>query len=49
MRRLLDTHAVLWWLTDDVRLGLTARAGISDPRNLSHVSAATVWEETLAC
>lgn len=28
---LLDTHALLWWLTDDARLSPTARQTIGDP------------------
>lgn len=45
MRRLLlDTHAFLWWLTDDARLGPAAREAISDERNRVYVSAATGWE-----
>lgn len=41
---LLDTHAVLWWLTDDPALGSAARAGIADPEQQAFVSAATAWE-----
>jgi len=41
---LLDTHALLWWLADDARLGSAARQAIEDPTNVVFVSAATVWE-----
>ena len=41
---LLDAHAVVWWLADDVALTAGARAAISDPGNEVLVSAATVWE-----
>jgi PIN domain nuclease of toxin-antitoxin system len=41
---LLDAHAVVWWLADDVALTAGARAAISDPGNEVFVSAATVWE-----
>jgi PIN domain nuclease of toxin-antitoxin system len=45
MRRLLlDTHALLWWLADDPRLGPHARQLIQDERNEVFVSAASAWE-----
>ena len=45
MRRLLlDTHALLWWLSDDARLGARARSLIADPHNEIYVSAASAWE-----
>lgn len=44
MRLLLDTHIALWALADDQRLGKEARDLISDPANVVHVSAASVWE-----
>ena len=44
MRLLLDTHAYLWWLTDDKRLSTTARDSIADVRNEIFVSAASAWE-----
>lgn len=45
MRRLLlDTHTLLWWLSDDSRLGAAARALIADERNEVWVSAASAWE-----
>jgi PIN domain nuclease of toxin-antitoxin system len=31
MRLLLDTHALIWWLTDNHRLSTPARAAIADP------------------
>ncbi|MDE0300831.1 MAG: type II toxin-antitoxin system VapC family toxin [Candidatus Poribacteria bacterium] len=40
----LDTHVLLWWLSDDATLSETARAAISDGRNLVFVSAAAAWE-----
>ena len=43
-RLLLDTHAFLWWLSDDPRLGSEARARIADAANAVFVSAATGWE-----
>ena len=44
MRLLLDTHALLWSLADDPRLGANARALISDPANDVLVSIACLWE-----
>lgn len=44
MRLLLDTHALLWWLFDDERLGAGARAAIAEPANAVFVSAASAWE-----
>jgi PIN domain nuclease of toxin-antitoxin system len=44
MRLLLDTHALLWWWTDDPQLSARARDAISDPANAVFVSAATAWE-----
>jgi len=41
---LLDTHALLWWLGNDPRLGAQARAIISDERNEVFVSAVSTWE-----
>ena len=44
MRILLDTHALLWWLSDDVALTRPARKTIADTRNTLIVSAASAWE-----
>ena len=44
MRLLLDTHALLWWLTEDPKLSATARAAIADTGNSIHASAASAWE-----
>jgi len=43
-RLLLDTHALLWWLSDDAQLGEETRRAISNPRNQVYVSAASTWE-----
>lgn len=43
-RFLLDTHTLLWWLTDSPQLGPRCKAMISDQRNQIFVSAATTWE-----
>ena len=44
MRFLLDTHAILWWLSDDPRLGEQARDIIENPANDIAVSVASLWE-----
>lgn len=44
MRILLDTHALIWWFTDDPLLSDTARTLISDSRNDILVSSASAWE-----
>jgi PIN domain nuclease of toxin-antitoxin system len=44
LRALLDTHALLWWLSDDPALTRTARKFIADTRNSLAVSAASAWE-----
>ena len=44
MRLLLDTHALVWWLTDSPQLPATVRQQIADPDNTVLVSAATAWE-----
>lgn len=47
MRVLLDTHTLLWWLTDDPRLGERARDVIADPTTAAFVSAASLWEVSI--
>ncbi|WP_158809703.1 type II toxin-antitoxin system VapC family toxin [Beijerinckia sp. L45] len=44
MKLLLDTHALLWWLSDDTRLGRTARNDIADASNDILVSVVSLWE-----
>jgi len=44
VRALLDTHALLWWLSDDPSLTRAARRVIADTRNTLIVSAASAWE-----
>ena len=43
MTLLLDTHALLWWLSDDP-LEPAARTRIADPGELVRVSAVSLWE-----
>lgn len=42
MTALLDTHALIWWLTDDRRLGRRARQAIDRDEIL--VSVVSAWE-----
>lgn len=44
MRLLLDTHALVWWWTDDKRLPAVARSAIASSDNAVLVSAASAWE-----
>lgn len=44
MKVLLDTHALLWLITDDDRLSETARGIFLDPENILFFSAASLWE-----
>lgn len=44
MRLLLDTHAFLWWVTDDDRLSERAGELIADGANDVFFSAASAWE-----
>jgi len=44
LRALLDTHAFLWWLTDDPQLPRNVRDIISDGTNELYFSAAGCWE-----
>ena len=44
MKVLLDTHAILWWLSDNRRLGDRARDIIANPANDINVSAVSLWE-----
>jgi len=41
---LLDTHALLWWLSDDPALSRHARTAIAEARNTLFVSAASARE-----
>jgi len=44
VRILLDSHALIWWLSDDPRLSSVARALIADVSNTVLVSSASAWE-----
>mgnify|MGYP001140089387 CR=1 FL=1 len=44
MNLLLDTHTLLWWLTDDPTLSRAARSAIADQGNTVYLSPVVVWE-----
>ncbi|HXH21479.1 MAG TPA: type II toxin-antitoxin system VapC family toxin [Dehalococcoidia bacterium] len=44
MRLLLDTHVLLWWLTNDPKLSDAAREALANPEASVFVSPASVWE-----
>jgi PIN domain nuclease of toxin-antitoxin system len=44
MRLLLDTHAFLWYITDDPRLPSTWAKAIQDDSNEVLLSVVSVWE-----
>lgn len=41
---LLDTHAFIWWVTNDSQMSDAARACIADPDNHVFLSTASAWE-----
>ena len=43
-RLLVDTHALLWWLSDDPALSLRARDALADPANELLVGTACLCE-----
>lgn len=44
MKVLLDTHAFLWWITDDTKLSDPAREIMGNGENTLFLSAASTWE-----
>ena len=44
VRLLLDTHALLWWFSDDPALPASCRKLIAQPDSSVFVSAASAWE-----
>jgi PIN domain nuclease of toxin-antitoxin system len=44
LKLLLDTHAYVWWLSDNPKLSAAAKTAISSEEARVFVSAATVWE-----
>ena len=47
MRLLLDTHALLWWLTSPNLMNEETHEAIADPNNDVFVSAVSGWEIAL--
>jgi len=41
---LLDTHALLWFLSGDERISPKSRKIISDPKNRCFISIVSLWE-----
>jgi PIN domain nuclease of toxin-antitoxin system len=44
VKLLLDTHAALWWLSEDEQFGQVAAGLLSSAANEVFLSAAVVWE-----
>jgi PIN domain nuclease of toxin-antitoxin system len=44
MKLLLDTHAALWWLVDDDRIGEEVVSLLADDSNQVLISAVVIWE-----
>jgi PIN domain nuclease of toxin-antitoxin system len=44
VKLLLDTHAALWWLSDDDRIGDRVGRQLTDETNQVLLSAVVVWE-----
>lgn len=44
MNLLLDSHILIWALTEDERLSEKARHLILDPDNVIYYSTASIWE-----
>ncbi|MFE4108631.1 type II toxin-antitoxin system VapC family toxin [Almyronema epifaneia] len=44
MSFLLDTHILLWWISNDSKLDATCRNIINNPQNRIFVSSASAWE-----
>lgn len=47
MKLLVDTHALLWFATDDKRLGRRAAAAMDADDAELYISAASVWEMSI--
>jgi PIN domain nuclease of toxin-antitoxin system len=44
LKLLLDTHVLLWSVSDPDRIAAAARAAIEDPSHTRLISAASAWE-----
>jgi len=47
MKLLLDTHAIIWWLSGDTRLSEVAQTAIRQAGADAAVSVASVWEASI--
>lgn len=44
MRYLIDTHTLLWFLSDDVKLPANVKKLIENPKNICIVHTVSLWE-----
>jgi PIN domain nuclease of toxin-antitoxin system len=44
MNLLVDTHAIIWFITEDDQLPIRIKALIEDPSNTCFASIASLWE-----
>jgi PIN domain nuclease of toxin-antitoxin system len=44
VKLLLDTHALIWWLTDNPKLSRMARQALAAPLNAIYVSSCSAYE-----
>ncbi len=44
MRAILDTHAILWWVTNNPQISQVVRDIITDSDNILYLSVASSWE-----
>jgi PIN domain nuclease of toxin-antitoxin system len=44
MRAILDTHVILWWVTNNPQLSPVVRDIIADSENTLYLSVASSWE-----
>lgn len=49
MNYLLDSHVLLWWITNDKRLSTPVKEVISSQNNLLYWSTASSWEMSIKC
>jgi PIN domain nuclease of toxin-antitoxin system len=49
MNLLVDTHALLWFVSGDDQLSSTARKVIESPDTVNYISVASWWEMAVKC
>lgn len=47
MNYLLDTHIILWWLSEPSKISTQARQIIADKKNNIFISSASFWEMSI--